>query len=56
MGEIDHQQGDMFSYFSSEQRVWRYHAQRALRAMADEFLERMPLLFDATYAEGGLDL
>lgn len=53
MRGIDHQQGDMFSYLSPEQRVRRDHPLRAVRAMTDEILERMSPLFDAMYAEGG---
>jgi transposase len=53
MRGIDHQQGDMFSYLSPEQRVRKDHPLRAVRAMTDEILERMSALFDAMYAEGG---
>jgi transposase len=53
MRGIDHQQGDMFSYLSPEQRVRKDHPLRAVRAMTDEILERMSPLFDAMYAEGG---
>jgi transposase len=53
MRGIDHQQSDMFSYLSPEQRVRRDHPLRAVRAMTDEILERMSLLFDAMYASGG---
>lgn len=50
---IDHQQADMFSYLSPEQRVRKGHALRAVRAMRDEILDSMSPLFDAMYAECG---
>ena len=53
MRGIDHQQGDMFSYLSPEQRVRKDHPLRAVREMTDEILERMSPLFDAMYAGGG---
>ena len=53
MRGIDHQQGDMFSYLSPEQRVRSDHPLRRVRAMTDEILERMSPLFDAMYANGG---
>jgi transposase len=53
MRGIDHQQGDMFSYLSPEQRVRKDHPLRAVRATTDEILERMSPLFDAMYAEDG---
>jgi transposase len=53
MRGIDHQQVDMFSYLSPEQRVRKDHPLRAVRAMTDQILERMSPLFDAMYAEGG---
>jgi transposase len=53
MRGIDHQQDDMFSYLSPEQRVRNDHPLRVVRAMTDGILERMPPLFDAMYAEGG---
>lgn len=53
MRGIDHQQGDMFSYLSPEQRVRKDHPLRTVRAMTDEILERMSPLFDAMYAAGG---
>src|SRR5258708_39617253 len=49
----DHQQSDMFSYLSPEQRVRKDHPLRAVRAMTGEILERMSPLFDAMYASGG---
>jgi transposase len=53
MRGIDHQQSDMFSYLSPEQRVRKDHPLRVVRAMTDEILERMSPLFDAMYAAGG---
>ena len=53
MRGIDHQQADMFSYLSPEQRVRQDHPLRAVRAMTDEILESMSPLFDAMYAEVG---
>jgi transposase len=53
MRGIDHQQSDMFSYFSPEQRVRMDQALRMVRAMTDEILERMSPLFDAMYADCG---
>ena len=53
MRGIDHQQSDMFSYLSPEQRVRKDHPLRAVRAMTDEILERMSPLFDVMYASGG---
>ena len=53
MRGIDHQQSDMFSYLSPEQRVRTDHPLRRVRAMTDEILNSMSPLFDAMYAEGG---
>src|SRR3954464_11293833 len=53
MRGIDHQQSDMFSYLSPEQRVRRDHPLRTVRAMTDEILNSMSSLFDAMYAEMG---
>ena len=53
MRGIDHQQSDMFSYLSPEQRVRKDHPLRAVGAMTDEILERMSPLFDVMYASGG---
>jgi transposase len=53
MRGIDHQQSDMFSYLSPEQRVRKDHPLRAVRAMTGEILERMSPLFDAMYASCG---
>src|SRR6201997_4564442 len=53
MRGIDHQQSDMFSYFSPEQRVRKDHPLRAVRGMTDEILNSMSPLFDAMYSEGG---
>ena len=53
MRGVDHQQADMFSYLSPEQRVRKDHPLRAVRAVTDEILGRMSSLFDAMYADGG---
>ena len=53
MRGMDHQQADMFSYLSPEQRVRKDHPLRAVRAMTDEILTAMSPLFDAMYAENG---
>ena len=47
MRGIDHQQSDMFSYLSPEQRVRKDHPLRTVRAMTDEILNSMSPLFDA---------
>jgi transposase len=49
----DHQQSDIFSYLSPEQRVRQDHPLRAIRAMADLALWRMSARFDAMYAKTG---
>jgi len=49
----DHQQSDMFSYLSPEQRVRKDHPLRAIRAMADQALKNMTNRFDAMYAQTG---
>ena len=53
MRGVDHQQADMFSYLSPEQRVRQDHPLRAVRAMTGEILGNMSPLFEAMYAEGG---
>ena len=53
MRGTDHDQGDMYSYLSPEERVRKDHPLRAIRELTDEILKRMSLLFDAMYAEGG---
>ena len=53
MRGLDHQQADMFSYLSPEQRVGKDHPLRAVRAMTDEILGNLSPLFDAMYAECG---
>jgi transposase len=53
MRGIDHQQADMFSYLSPEQRVRQDYPLRAVRLMTGEILEAMSPLFDAMYAESG---
>ena len=49
----DHQQSDIFSYVSPEQRVRQDHPLRAIRAMADVALSSMTERFDAMYAKTG---
>ena len=47
----DHQQADMYSYLSPEQRVRETHPLRKIRALADEGLKNMSQRFDGMYAE-----
>jgi len=49
----DHQQADIFSYLSPEQRVRQDHPLRAIRTMADQALASMSERFDAMYAKTG---
>src|SRR5689334_24556936 len=49
----DHQQADMYSYLSPEQRVRENHPLRKIRAMADEALTNMSERFDGMYAKTG---
>jgi transposase len=49
----DHQQSDMYSYLSPEQRVRQDHPLRAIRAMADLALWNMSARFDEMYANTG---
>jgi transposase len=49
----DHQQSDIFSYLSPEQRVRQDHPLRAIRAMADVALENMTDRFDNMYSKTG---
>jgi transposase len=49
----DHQQSDIFSYLSPEQRVRKDHPLRAIRAMADLALKSMSERFDAMYSTTG---
>lgn len=49
----DLQQGAMFSYLSSEQRVPADHPLRPIRQMVDTVLKRLSPRFDAMYAQGG---
>src|ERR1041384_2713902 len=49
----DHQQADMYSYLSPEQRVRENHPLRTIRAMADGALKNMSERFDAMYARTG---
>jgi transposase len=53
MRGVDHQQAEMYSYLSPEQRVRADHPLRAVRAMADEALKNMSERFDAMYAKTG---
>lgn len=53
MRGTDHQQSDMFSYLSPEQRVRQDHPLRAVRILADLALESMSKRFDAMYAKLG---
>jgi transposase len=49
----DHQQSNMFSYLSPNQRVRKDHPLRAIRAIADKALANMSARFDAMYATTG---
>jgi transposase len=49
----DHQQADMYSYLSPEQRVRENHPLRKIRAMADQGLQNMSERFDSMYAKTG---
>ena len=49
----DHQQSDIFSYLSPEQRVRKDHPLRAIRAMADLALWNMSSRFDDIYGKTG---
>src|SRR6478736_1373520 len=49
----DHQQADMYSYSSPEQRVRENHPLRKIRVMADEALACMSERFDGMYAKTG---
>ena len=49
----DHQQSDIFSYLSPEQRVRQDHPLRAIRAMADLALWGMSSRFDVMYSKTG---
>ena len=53
MRGVDHQQADMYSYLSPEERVRADHPLRAIRTMADEALRNMSERFDAMYAKTG---
>jgi len=53
MRGTDHQQADMYSYFSPEMRVRADHPLRAIRAMADQALANMSERFDGMYAKTG---
>ena len=49
----DHQQSDIFSYLSPEQRVRRDHPLRTIRRMADQALKNISERFDEMYAKTG---
>lgn len=49
----DHQQADIFSYVSPEQRVRQDHPLRSIRTMTDQALQRLSARFDAMYAKIG---
>ncbi len=49
----DHQQSQMFSYLSPEQRVRKDHPLRAIRAMVDEVLRSLSPQFNRMYAREG---
>jgi transposase len=49
----NHQQSDMFSYLSPEQRVRQNHPLRAIRRMADQALAGLTERFDVMYAKTG---
>jgi transposase len=49
----DHQQSDIFSYLSPEQRVRQDHPLRAIRAMTDLALKSVSERFDAMYSTTG---
>jgi transposase len=53
MRGIDHQQADMYSYLSPEQRVRENHPLRKIGTMADEALKKMSERFDKMYAQTG---
>jgi transposase len=49
----DHEQADMYSYLSPDERVKPSHPLRAIRAMADQALTNMSKRFDTMYAKTG---
>src|SRR3981081_952815 len=53
MRGTDHDQGDMYSYLSPEERVRKDHPLRAIRKMTDEILKRMSPVVAAMYAADG---
>jgi len=53
MRGTDHQQADMYSYLSPEERVKADHPLRAIRGMADQALTNMSQRFDSMYAKTG---
>jgi transposase len=50
---MDQQQGHVFSYLSSEERVRKDHPLRAVRGMTDAILREMSPVFDSLYARRG---
>jgi len=53
MRGTDHQQSQMFSYLSPEQRVRKDHPLRAIRTMVDEVLRALSSQFNRMYASEG---
>jgi transposase len=53
MRGADHQQSQMFSYLSPEQRVRKDHPLRAIRTMVDEVLRALSPQFNRMYASEG---
>lgn len=51
-GQVD-SQGNLFSYFSIEERIPAEHPLRRIKAQADSVLGAMNAIFNAMYAEGG---
>lgn len=51
-GHVD-PQGNLFAYFSVEERIPRDHPLRRVKAQVDAVLRAMSAHFDAMYAEGG---
>ena len=49
----DHQQHDLFSYGSLEERIPADHPLRPIRAMVDEALNGLDARFDEIYGEDG---
>src|SRR5439155_15429437 len=53
MRGVDHQQSQMFSYLSPEQRVRKDHPLRAIRTIVDEVLRSLSPQFSRMYAREG---